>query len=253
MKIASISDIHGNIEALEAVINDIEKENIDKIFVCGDLAVAGPNPSEVIDRLQELSGFKDMSFILGNTDEMILKANENEGLKYFPGDPAMKSSIKYCQKTLTNDQLEFLRSLPEKLVINIGNQKILLVHGSPRNISENIYPGLEEDYVKQIINGQEEDIIFCGHTHLPVIYNVGSQTVINNGSVGRPFTDNPDSCYAIVDYPDLNSKDFRVFHKYVEYDRQATADKLRKLNLEGSDKLAKIILNPSERHNTAKL
>ncbi len=251
MKIASISDIHGNIESLQAVVRDIKREGIEKIFVCGDLAVAGPNPSETLDLLQELSKTKEVIFILGNTDEMILKANNKEGSGYYPDGFAMKAAVKYCQKVLRNDQLEFLRSLPEKQSLRLGELNILIVHGSPRHIAENIYPDMESKEVARIIEGYNEDIIFCGHTHLPAIYKVGYQTVVNNGSIGRPFTDVPDACYAILDYPDLNSKSFRIYHKYVEYENWSTADKLKKIVFEGSERLARIILTPMERHNPA--
>jgi len=247
MKIAAISDIHGNIEALNAVIDDINRENIEKIFVLGDLSVGGPDPDAVIDRLQELSADMDITFILGNTDEMILKANENEGSNYYPGDPTMKEAVKYCQRVLQDNHLRFLASLPEKRTLKFGNLDLLLVHGSPRSIGENIYPDLDESKVQEMIQGQEEDIIFCGHTHLPVVYRIGLQTVINTGSVGRPFTDNPDSCYAVLDYPDIGSKSFDVIHKFVKYNNQATAVKLRNIGLEGGDKLAEIIINPMKR------
>lgn len=248
MKIAAISDIHGNLEALNAVINDIKKENADKIFVCGYLAVAGPNPVEVIDLLQELSSSFNMEFILGNTDEMIIKANEKEGLNYYPGNLAMKSAVKQCQKALRENQKNFLASLPEKKTVEIGKIKILLVHGSPRNINENINPDMDLDAIKKIINGYSENIIICGHTHLPVIYNTENQTVLNCGSVGRPFTDHPEASYSIIDYPDLNSEEFKIFHKYIKYENHITANKLEKLNFEGSKWLAKIIINPAERN-----
>jgi putative phosphoesterase len=248
MKIAAISDIHGNMEALRAVIDDIDIEGIDKILVCGDLAVAGPEPSEVIDCLLGLSKDKDITFILGNTDEMILKANEKDGKEYFPDDETMKAAVKHCQKVLRDDQIKFLETLPQKQTVRFGKLDVVLVHGSPRSISENIYPDLDYEIVRQMIEGQRGDIILCGHTHLPAVYRIDNQTVINTGSVGRPFTENPEACYAVIDYPDLNAKNYEISHKYVKYDAQATANKLMRLKFKGQDRLAKVILNPSERH-----
>ena len=74
MKAAVLSDIHGNLDALKAVLEDSKKEKADRIFICGDLAMAGPQPSETIDFLRKLSEEEDVTFIQGNTDEMIVKA-----------------------------------------------------------------------------------------------------------------------------------------------------------------------------------
>ena len=249
MKIAIISDIHGNLEALTAVINDIEQENVDNVFVCGDLAMAGPNPVEVIDTLQKLAENKDLTFVLGNTDEMILKANENDCTDYLPGDETMRAALTYTQQVLDEKQIEFIRDIPEQQVVMVDSLSVLIVHGSPRNIGENITPELDENVMKQMLEGHNENIIFCGHTHLPVIHKINNQTVVNAGSVGRPFTDNPLACYAVLE---IMGKDFDVHHKYVKYDHKTTADKLTRMGFVGCEKLAKVILNPSDRHHLFK-
>lgn len=248
MKIAVISDIHGNMEALGAVIADIDAENVDKILVCGDLAMGGPEPAEVIDFLIGFARRKEVFFVLGNTDEMILKANDKEGASYLPGDETMKAALGFTQKALSTEQITFLAGMPESQIVKIGELGILMVHGSPRSISENVLPDLSEDIVKQMIQGHDEDIIFCGHTHLPVVYEIGRQAVVNTGSVGRPFTEKPYASYVILDILDISGKYYGIRHKLVKYDNQVTADKLMKLGFDGCDKLAKVIVNPIERH-----
>ena len=266
MKIAIISDIHGNTEALNAVLKDIETQKADKIFICGDLAMAGPEPVETVDVIIELTKQKDVAIILGNTDEMIIKSHEKAD-EYTPADETMAASLKYTQKLLRPDQIEFLKTLPIRHKEKIGQLEILLVHGSPRKISENISPDLNEQILKEMLSGTDEDIIFCGHTHLPVIYKIDKQSgrvikendefstltdhsyqiIVNVGSVGRPFTQKPDACYAILDYFDLNSPTFNIFHKFVKYDKETTEKKLKTLPFAGSEKLAQVILNPIDR------
>lgn len=193
MKIAGISDIHGNLHALEAVLEDMETQNIDKIFICGDLALMGVKPEQTVDKIIELINHGKAVAILGNTDEMIINDNE----------------------ILRPDQIEFLKILPVKRSIKVGALEILLVHGSPRRIDENISPDIDESILKEIVSRVKEDIIFCGHTHLPAVHEIDGKTIVNNGSVGRPFTKNPDACYSILDYPDLNTKEFSISHRFV--------------------------------------
>lgn len=247
MKIAVISDIHGNMEALEAVLKDIKEQGAERIFICGDLALAGPQPQETVDKIIELAGQKNVVIILGNTDEMIIKSSGRQDDGYTPGDKTMASSLKFSQQVLRPDQIEFLRKLPLKYSEKIGELEVLLVHGSPRKIGENISPDLDEQKLKDTIAGTTEDIIFCGHTHLPVIHRVNNQTIVNVGSVGRPFTETPDACYAILDYPDLSTKEFNISHRFVNYERETTAKKLEELPFEGSEKLSAVILQPLKR------
>lgn len=248
MKIAVISDIHGNIEALNAVLKDIKIQKADKIFICGDLAMAGPEPEKTVDTIIELTNQKNVLIILGNTDEMIIKAYGKAKDEYTPADETMAASLKFTQQILRPDQIEFLKHLPIKHKEKIGELEILLVHGSPRKINENISPNLNEQTLKEILSDTNENIIFCGHTHLPVIYKVDHQTIVNVGSVGRPFTENPDACYAILNYPDLDNINFEIFHRFVKYDKETTAKKLEKLPLNGREKLAQVILHPSDRY-----
>lgn len=216
MKIAIISDIHGNMEALNEVLKDMESISIDRIFICGDLAMAGSEPEKTVDIIIELVKQNKASVILGNTDEMIIKEGGFTADGCTPSDTA---SLKRSQQMLRADQVDFLKTLSPRHSEKIGELEILLVHGSPRKIDEGIAPNMTEQTLKEILIGVKEDIIFCGHTHLPVIYKINNKTIVNDGSVGRPFTKNPDACYAVLDYPDLNGKDFSISHRFVKYDK----------------------------------
>lgn len=248
MKIAILSDIHGNIDALDTVIENIKKDNIKKIFICGDLAMAGPQPLETVDYIRNLSKEFDINIIQGNTDEMIAKATGEADDKFTPPNKIMAEALKYSQKVLREDQISYLSSLPENYKENIGSCSILLTHGSPRKNNEDILPDMSEEKVKEMISSTDEDIILCGHTHLPAIYKINNQTVVNVGSVGRPFSETPQACYAMLTFKEPYGKDFFVEHILVPYDHKSAAKKLAKQNFEGADKLAQMLLTATSRY-----
>lgn len=123
---------------------------------------------------------------------------------------------------------------------------MLLVHGSPRRNNEDILPDLSIKKVEEILEGTDADIIFCGHTHIPCGYQTSKkQTVVNVGSVGRPFTQDPKACYVIAEFQDGG---FSIEHRFVDYDKEMAANILRAREFEGADKLAQMLISPSSRH-----
>jgi len=248
MKIAILSDIHGNLDALESVIQDIQKQEIKDIFICGDLAMAGPQPIETIDYINELAKQFNMSIIQGNTDEMIVKTTGQKDDPYIPPNEIMADALKYAKKILRQDQIQFLANLPFSKHIEIEKLKILLVHGSPRKNNEDIMPDMPKDKLEEVFNGIEEDIIFCGHTHLPVIYELGKQKVVNVGSVGRPFTETPDASYAVLNYLNPENNKYNIELKKIPYDYNSASTKLAELPFKGSEKLAQMLINATSRY-----
>lgn len=247
MKIAILSDIHGNLDALSEVVENIKIQKIDKIFICGDLAVAGPQPVETIDYVINLSKEFDVTVIQGNTDEMVFKSTGDPDDKYTPPNKIMAEAVKYSQNVLRDDQIEYLSKLPVDHTETVGNFNILLVHGSPRRNNEDILPDMPLEKIKEMIESITEDIIFCGHTHLPAVYKINNQTVFNAGSVGRPFSESPKACYAVLTNEDT-TKEFKIEHVYVAYNQEQAAEKLAKQGFEGSDKLAKMLLKATSRY-----
>jgi len=246
MKIAVLSDIHGNLDALKAVMEDIHSQGAEKIFICGDVAMAGAEPAETIDYLLKERKFKDIVIIQGNTDEMILKSTGSPDDGYTPPNETMAEALKYAQKILSPNKKEFLFELAPSHSEKIDDISVLLVHGSPRRNNEDIYPDMPMDELAKIIEGVEENVIFCGHTHKPVIYHLGKKTVINAGSVGRPFADMPDACYVIL-YTAGSGK-FEVNFRYVPYDYRFSAEKLSKLPFKGAEKLAQMLIKATSEY-----
>lgn len=245
MRVAVISDIHGNMQALEAVISDIEKEKCDRIFCLGDLAMAGPEPEKTILFIKKLHDEGNLELIQGNTDEMIGDFNnfgEQVKLKF----PIMGKALENDVKLISAELKQFLYNLPKQKEIEIEGIKILLVHGSPRKNDENISPDLSIEQVEEMIADTDADLIFCGHTHIPCGYQTTKkQTVVNDGSVGRPFTPTPQACYAIVEF---HNGSFDVQHKFVDYDNIKASEIMKNRDFDGADKLAKILIKPEFRH-----
>jgi len=209
IKVGVISDIHGNIDALKKVLDSMDKLEIKRLLILGDLAIMGAEPNNTITFIREMASKYDMEIIQGNTDLFVV----SEGLPDVPDEN--KKAIQYAKDTLSQENLSFLKLLPEQKSIKIGGTTILMTHGSPRKNNENIFPGKSIEEIKPMIAGVNETIILCGHTHLPAGYQIENQTVVNVGSVGRPFTEDKKSCYVVLEI-DENKKDtFSVEHKFI--------------------------------------
>ena len=246
MKIAVVSDIHGNLEALKAVLEDIKQEGCEKIFALGDYAMAGPQPVETVDWFIQNSEKENITMIQGNTDFMIANYNEELFQNISSKAPVMAEALKDDVVILSDEQKLFLKNLPVQKSVEEEGVKILLVHGSPRRNNEDIMPNTSMDLLSEMLEGVNEDVVLCGHTHLPCGFQTpNKKTVVNVGSVGRPFTPEPKSCYLKMTL--INGK--IVFeHRFVEYNNEVAADKLRERNFNGVEKLAKTLLDPQERH-----
>lgn len=242
MKIAVISDIHANLHALTAVINDYEKRGVDKVFALGDYAMAGPQPVETLKFIMA----QPWEMIQGNTDKMIADYSEKTYEDTKAVFPVMGEALKYDISVLPQQYKDFLKSLPSEKRIEIDGVKIHLVHGSPRRNNENISPDLSPEIVEEMTADSDADLILCGHTHIPCGYQLNNKkTVVNVGSVGRSMTPDAMPCYAILD---IEYGQFTVEHHFVDYEREIAAEIIRSHAFEGSDKLANMLFNTSNRH-----
>ncbi|MCR5262183.1 MAG: metallophosphatase family protein [Candidatus Gastranaerophilales bacterium] len=247
MKIAIISDLHGNDEALTAVLEDIKAQKCDKIFCLGDLAMAGPEPSKVVNKVKEMLKQDNFLLIQGNTDEKLGTYSKSFEEVLDKNVPVMANAYRADLKALSAEDKEFLANLPEKLEVEENGVKILLCHGSPRKNDENITNDLTVEQVEEIVADTDAEVIFCGHTHVPCGYatNTG-KTVVNAGSVGRPFAEVPKSCYAVINIS-LNG-DYEIEHRLIKYDIDTASEKLRQRGFDGAEKLAAMLVKATSRY-----
>lgn len=242
MKIAVISDIHANLHALTAVINDFNMRGAEKVFALGDYAMAGAQPVETMRFVLT----QNWEMIQGNTDELIANYSDEVYELVKNNFPVMGEALKYDVSVLPQKYIDFLKNLPKEKFLAIEGVKIHLVHGSPRKNNENIFPDLPIEKVEEICSSSQADLILCGHTHIPCGYQLESKkTVINAGSVGRPMTEDAMPCYLLLD---IKNGEFTAEHIFVDYDRDTVAQIVRNHPYQGADKLAGLLYNTKERH-----
>lgn len=226
MKIAVISDIHSNIYALEAVLKDIESRNIDIVICTGDLVGYGTRPNEVIEVIRR----NKILTIMGNYDDAIGNHRLVCGCDYPDPKDAQKASasMSFTLSKTTEENKLYLRNLPRDAMISFNNKNIRFVHGSTRFINEY----LKEDSIqaKEVMQEITEDILVCGHTHIPYFKQYGDKLLVNAGSVGKPKTNKPDSNYVIIEIKntneDFNKEAVNVEIIEVSYDYEMSAKEI---------------------------
>jgi predicted phosphodiesterase len=179
MRIALISDIHGNSVSFDAVLRDIRREPIDQLICLGDVANLGPQPCEVMARLRAM----DAQCVMGNHDEYLLQP---ESVRELP--PWIDEVTAWCVEQLSTDDLDFLCSFHRLLEVPLGNGATLLCfHGSPRSNSEFIPATTEEAKLDEILSGHSATVMACGHVHAQMLRQHKGMIIVTVGSVGQPF------------------------------------------------------------------
>ena len=238
MKIAVISDIHANTLALEAVLNQINSLGADKIFCLGDILMAGYDPNGTA---KMILGLDNLEIIQGNTDKMVACFSQELLEKAKNKFPCMGYALEDDLKIIDEKYKDFVRNLPENRYIEINGLKIQLVHGSPRQQDENIYPNLALNDVEKMVENSSADLILCGHTHIPCGYSLNSgKTVVNVGSVGRSMTEDKMPYWAMLEINDNGT--FQIEHKSVKYDNVKVSELIKNRNFRHSDNLAKMYI-----------
>ena len=159
MKIACISDIHGNKLALDNVLEDIKKEGATKILVLGDLAMGGYDPNYTIEKIFSL---ENVDIIQGNTDKLIVNYSDEMYNSMHPKNPLMAGALKLDVVEIKEKNKELLKNLPENKVVDIDGIKILMAHGSPRRQDENIFADTPLNKVEEMVKNSPCDLIFVG-------------------------------------------------------------------------------------------
>lgn len=176
IKLAVISDIHGNIIALNKIIEDARKRNVDIFVASGDLVNELPFGNEVIDKLKEINALS----IKGNKEQYFIDYDEH---KYNWTNIQFQNSV-FMYEKMTKENMEYIKKLPFSLSLEFENVKIKVVHGSPESITELIHRA-DEDLINKYTINLKEDILVLGHTHEPVWEcEMNGKTVINAGCAG---------------------------------------------------------------------
>ena len=224
MRIALVSDIHGCIVALDAVLADIAQRGVDRIVCLGDIADLGPWPRACLERIRE----RDCPTLMGNHDP------------FYDGQPVPPIALhEWSKAQLEPGDLAWLRGLPDTLRFDLGHGRTLLaVHGSPRSYDHQIVAGTPDEKLDDWLADADADVVVCGHTHVQLHRRHRGIHVVNVGSVGMPFVAAfdgkstpkmlPWSEYAIVSCTD---GEIDVALLRVDYDVAAFAESARTSDL----------------------
>jgi putative phosphoesterase len=195
MLIAFISDIHGNLPALEAAVADAKARGASRILCAGDMTGYGPFPDEVCRFLME----RRIPAIIGNYDQKVIELAKR-GSSGAAGMKAKKRKILvWTVKHITDPTRRYLADLPENFALRLpGATKLLVVHGSPLSMDDPIYPSLTARGLGGKLGDQLPDILVCGHTHIPFVKRVGGILVVNCSSTGHPVDGDARPAYALV-------------------------------------------------------
>ena len=197
MRLALLSDVHSNLPALEAVLEDIDTVGVEDRYVLGDLVGYAPWPNEVLDRLQA----EGIGVVMGNYDEGTGFDADDCGCAYT--DPTEKAlgdrSFDWTKAHTTDANKAWLQTLDREIRFDADGLRFLLVHGSPRRINEYLYEDKPDSTFARIAAAADADVIVCGHTHKPYEKSVAGTWFINVGSAGKPKDGDPRACWALVD------------------------------------------------------
>ncbi len=218
MKIAVISDIHSNIGALEAVLEDIEKRRPESIICAGDLVGYAPFPNKVIELLKK----RQIPCVMGNYDDAVGNERLICGCD-FKDEKAQElgeRSIAWTRENVHEGNKEFLRNLPGEFHFRMGKYNVKIVHGSPHRLNEYLCEDIADDYLKELLTESNSDVLICGHTHIPYYKKLDDDKhVINAGSVGKPKHGDPHAVYVMIEI----SKTVQVDFRKVQYDYESVA------------------------------
>ncbi len=203
MRIAIISDIHGNLSALDAVLADLRSRPVDATYCLGDLVGYAAHPNEVIERIRAES----ISTIMGNYDDGVGFERDECGCAYTnPVDKALgDQSLAWTKGTVTAENKAHLRTLATEIRFEAHGKRVLLVHGSPRRINEYLFEDRPISSFQRLAASSNADIIVFGHTHKPYTKLVDDVLFVNAGSVGKPKDGDWRACYIILDPSDPTS------------------------------------------------
>ena len=205
MRIAIVSDIHGNLPALGAVLADLDRVRPDTVVLGGDLALGGPHPVEVVDRLRELG----WPSVLGNTDEALDESRMPEQARKggFLVEPAART-----REMLGPERVAWLTGLP----LLWRGEGLTVMHATPDDCWAIVPHDATDERLREVFGASGEPLAVYGHIHHAYVRHVDGLTVTNSGSVSLSLDGDVRACYAVVE-------DGRVEHRRVEYDIERVA------------------------------
>jgi predicted phosphodiesterase len=231
-RIALFSDVHGVVQALDAVRAAIAAAAPDVIAFAGDVAMNGGDPAATVDGVRELEAAGAL-VVAGNTDIAVADFDYAAAFPWFDDavPESMKAAAAWAHEALGPDRVDWLRRLPAERRVRADDGTLVLVtHASPGSQTAGFDKGLDESVYIDRLGRTDARIICCGHTHVPEVRDFGWKVVVNGGSAGYVFDGDPTASWALVDVVDGN---VTAEIKRVEFDALAASDAVSGRGLPG--------------------
>jgi putative phosphoesterase len=232
MRVAIVSDIHGNQRAFQAVLADLQQVAPDLVVHGGDLAAGGAHPADIIDQVRSLG----WPGVRGNTDEM-LWAPERVA-EYAAANPKIATILGRVEETIAptlasigEERLRWLEGLPSLY----SRENFSLVHASPDNLWRAPMPNASDDELRSIYAPLRSPIVVYGHIHIPYIRRLQDMAVANTGSVSQSYDGDTRASYLVIDGESITIR-------RVAYDVESEAEELLRSALPHADWMARILL-----------
>ena len=231
MRIAIISDIHGNLVALETVLQDLKQQpQVDQIVIAGDLCLNGPRPRETLDVIQALN----CPVIQGNVDVEVVTGAPESGAK-------KRDTVAWTREQIGAEGIDYLSALPlSHLVANPHGSDLLVVHANPLNLEDAIFPTSPDSKLEHLLGKLEPTIgaLTFGHLHIAYTRLWRHLLLVDAGSCGLPRDDDQRAAYAILT---CENNIWQAEHHRLEYDIKAVVKDLKTCGIPHAEKRIRIL------------
>jgi len=231
-RIAALSDVHGNVTALEAVLADVAREKPDHIVVAGDLVLNGPEPAAAVDALRSAAE-AGTAVIAGNTDVAVADFDYAAAFPWMTdGVPdAIAAAAEWAHDALGDERVEWLRALPSERRLRTDDDTLVLVcHASPGSQTAGLDQNLDPSVTIELLARTDARVIICGHTHLPEVRDLGFKVIVNAGSAGYVFDGDPTASWALIE---IDDGEVRAEIRRTEFDTLGVANAISERGLAG--------------------
>lgn len=234
MKLAFISDIHGNAIALDAVLQDIQQKNVDKVLVLGDICYRGPEPQRAFDLVRALN----CNVIKGNADEWVVRGVQRGEVPDHVLE-LMNKERDWIASQLSNESIDYLRELPTQLNLEVEGIQIHAFHATPDSLFEVVPPTASDETILEKLVPSEADLYIYAHIHKPYIRFINGKCIVNIGSVGLPFDGLNKASYSIVE---INESSIQTSNVRVNYDVQKVVEQYKNVEYPNAEMMSRVVL-----------